>query len=150
MSDPGSSRRLLDNAVVFHAKEMDRVMIAWVRSVAATACIAVTGLLAPTAFCQDHQPFNQDHPDHQDHRLFHQDHRPRNLVVNGDFSADGGSLDGWTFNQNVDNFYWQPVVNGTTDYASNGCLGVVCITGAEEQKNYLYQTIRTIPGRLYV
>lgn len=104
-------------------------MTAWVRSIVATACITVMALLAPAAYCQDHEA--------------------RNLVVNGDFSASGGSLDGWTYNENIDNYYWQPAVIGTTDYASNGCFGAVCITGTEAQRNYLYQTIHTIPGRLY-
>lgn len=104
-------------------------MNSWLRSVAATACIAVTSLLAPAAFCEAPQPHN--------------------LVVNGDFSADGGSLDGWTYNQNTTNFYWQPVMVATTDYASNGCYGTVCITGTAEQQNFLYQKIHTIPGLLY-
>jgi hypothetical protein len=80
---------------------------------------------------------------------YSQAHQPRNLVVNGDFSEDGGSLIGWTSNQNVDNFYWQPATIGTTDYASNGCFGAVCITGSAEEQNYLYQTIHTIPGLKY-
>ncbi len=90
----------------------------------------------PAAFGQNQQPLQQ----------FLQ---PRNLVVNGDFSADGGSLDGWTTNQNVDNYYWQMHVNGTSDYAANGCYGAVCITGTDAQKNYLYQAIHTIPGLRY-
>jgi hypothetical protein len=104
-------------------------MTAWIRSVVVTTCLAVTSLLVPAAHSQAHQP--------------------RNLVVNGDFSEDGGSLDGWTSNQNVDNFYWQPATIGTTDYASNGCFGAVCISGSEEEQNFLYQTIPTIPGLRY-
>jgi hypothetical protein len=104
-------------------------MIASIRSAFAATCLAATALLAPAAWGQVPQP--------------------PNLVVNGDFTADGGSLDGWTYNTNTDNFYWQYVTNGTTDYASNGCLGAVCITGTEAEQNYLYQTINTIPGLKY-
>jgi len=104
-------------------------MTAWVRSVVATASISVMALLAPAAYSLNHGP--------------------RNLVENGDFSANGGSLAGWTYNQNLDNYYWQAATVGTTDSASNGCFGTTCITGTEEQQNYLYQTIGTIPGKLY-
>jgi hypothetical protein len=104
-------------------------MNAWVRTVVATACFAATGLLAPAAYGHGFQP--------------------QNLVVNGDFSANGGSLEGWTYNTNVDNFYWQFTPFGTTDDASNGCTGIACITGPVAEQNYLYQTIHTIPGFRY-
>ena len=104
-------------------------MNAWLRTVLASVCLAATGLLAPVANSQDF--------------------RPTNLVVNGDYSANNGSLQGWTYNTNSDNFYWQFTPYGTTDDASNGCTGDVCITGTEAQQNYLYQTIPTIPGHRY-
>lgn len=109
----------------------EHIMSAWIRSASlvAIAWLAAPLLLLSTAYCEDSQP--------------------RNLVVNGNFSADGGSLDGWTFNENVDNFYWEPFLFETTDYAINGCVGAVCITGTEEQQNYLRQTIRTVPGLKY-
>jgi hypothetical protein len=105
-------------------------MNAWVRTVVASACFAATGLLAPAANSQNVQPQWAEGP---------------NLVVNGDFSANGGSLEGWTYNTNADNFYWQFATYGTTDDASNGCTGADCITGAAAEQNYLYQTIHTIP-----
>jgi hypothetical protein len=108
-------------------------MAAWVRSVVATACFAVAGLLAPAASCAD---------------LAQDDLTPVNLVTNGNFT-ETGYLTGWTYNTNVDNFYWQQTAAGTTDYAANGCSGTVCITGTEAQQNYLSQSIHTHPGRLY-
>lgn len=102
-------------------------MNSWIRSMVAVASMVVAGGMAPTVYGQVHPP--------------------QNLVVNGDFSADGGSLDGWKYNQNVDNYYWQLNPVGTTDYASNGCYGEVCVTGSDLQKNYLYQILPTKPGR---
>jgi hypothetical protein len=102
-------------------------MTAWFRVALAIACIAVSGLIAPIAHACDKQ----------------------NLVNNGDFSADGGSLDGWTYNQKVDNFYWQFMSNNSVHYAYNGCTGDVCITPAGTTQNYLSQTIHTLPGERY-
>jgi len=72
-----------------------------------------------------------------------------NFVKNGDFSEGGGSFDGWNYNQGVDNFYWQVVPVATGYAASNGCTGIVCITPAGTEQNYLSQTIPTIPGVPY-
>jgi hypothetical protein len=105
-------------------------MNAWVRTVVASACFAAMGLLAPAAYSQDVQSQWADGP---------------NLVVNGDFSANGGSLEGWSYNTNPDNLYWQFTPYGTANDASNGCGGAACITGATAEQNYLYQTIRTVP-----
>lgn len=104
-------------------------MNACVRTLLASVCFAAMGLVAPAANSQDLQPTN--------------------LVVNGDFSANNGSLEGWTYNTNSDNFYWQFTQYGTTDDASNGCTGDICISGTEDQQNYLYQTISTVPGHRY-
>jgi hypothetical protein len=105
-------------------------MNTWIRTVVATACFAAMALLAPASYSQVAQPEWSGGP---------------NLVVNGDFSANGGSLEGWTYNTNLDNFYWQNATSGTTNFASNGCTGAVCITGVAAEQNYLYQTIHTIP-----
>jgi hypothetical protein len=109
---------------------------AWVRSTLAMACFALVGALAPAAYAQDSQVADNLH-------------QSVNLVVNGDFSANGGSLAGWTTNQNVDNIYWQFNTDGTTDYAIAGCFGDVCINGTEAQQNFLSQTIPTCPFGIY-
>jgi hypothetical protein len=107
-------------------------MTAWYRVRVAAVCLALAGLLVPPA--SKSQSASEC---------------PQNLVVNGDFSADEGSLDGWTSNQNVTNFFWQPTTVGTTFYASNGCFGPTCITGTDAEQDFLYQTIPTEPGKFY-
>jgi len=108
-------------------------MNAWIRIKAATACLALMSLLTPSAsFAQSATP-DCSH----------------NLVYNGDFSVGGGTLDGWTSNQGIDNFYWQavPVTGGYAAY--NGCYGILCITPAGTEQNNLSQTIPTFPGVRY-
>ena len=109
-------------------------MNAWIRIKAATACLALMGLLTPSAsFAQSATP----------------DCFQQNLVTNGDFSASGGSLDGWTSNQGLDNNYWwvTPLASGFAAY--NGCYGVPCITSTGTQQDYLSQSIPTFPGMRY-
>jgi hypothetical protein len=98
-------------------------------------CLAVVGLQAPQAM---HAQTQSVVPAWD-----------RNLVQNGDFSADGGSLDGWTSNQGFTNFFWTPLFDGTNYYAYNGCAGAACITGDATDQNELSQTIQTIPGLVY-
>ncbi len=108
-------------------------MNAWFRTCVATACVAVMGLLAPVASrAQSQAQWTTPIWEH-------------NLVTNGDFSEAGGSLDGWTSNQGTANFFWALANNGTNYYAYNGCFGAPCISGTEEEQNYLYQTIETVP-----
>jgi len=108
-------------------------MNAWIHIKAATACFALMSLLTPSAsFAQSATPDCL-----------------QNLVYNGDFSASGGSLDGWTSNQEVGNVYWYvtPLASGFA--ASNACYGIPCITPAGPEQNFLSQSIPTFPGARY-
>ena len=120
-------------------------MNAWfLRVKTATAGLALMAMLAPSALiaqapAQTESPAHQGLPD-----------ITVELVRNGKFSANGGSFNGWNYNQGQDNFYWQVVPLPTGGYAaSNGCTGVACITPAGSEQNYLSQTLFTIPGLCY-
>jgi hypothetical protein len=108
-------------------------MIAGFRVTVAAACLAVMGLLAPLASQAQTAPPDWD----------------KNLVYNGDFSANGGSLDGWTYNEGGGNYYWSLATASGVYYASNGSYGAASITGTEAEQDYLYQTIPTIPKVFY-
>jgi len=108
-------------------------MNVWIRVKAATACLALMGLMAPSAAFAQSATADCD----------------KNLVYNGDFSADGGSLDGWTYNEAVDNLYWYVTPLGTGFAASNACYGSPCITPAGTEQDYLYQSISTLPQLRY-
>lgn len=103
------------------------------RVTVAAVCLAVMGLLAPLASQAQTAPPDWD----------------KNLVYNGDFSANGGSLDGWTHNEGSDNYYWSLATASGVYYASNASYGADSITGAEAEQDYLYQTIPTIPEVFY-
>jgi len=108
-------------------------MNAWIHIKAAAACLALTSLLTPSAsFAQSVTPDCS-----------------QNLVYNGDFSVSGGSLDGWNHNTARDNVYWYLVPLATGYSASNACYGILCITPAGTEQNYLSQSIPTLPGMRY-
>jgi hypothetical protein len=108
-------------------------MNAWFRVKAAAASLALAAFLAPSVSFAQSPAID----------CFH------NLVKNGDFSEDGGSFTGWTYNEGFDNFYWSPTAYGTGFAASNGCTGAPCITPAGSEQDHLSQTIQTLPGLRY-
>ena len=81
------------------------------------------------------------------------------IVVNGNFSAGGGSLAGWSTTQDVAEFgqgwAYGPLYVEAFDlpfsgnFASTGCYGTPCISGSVGQQSDIYQFLATVPGDMY-